>query len=167
MNGGRRLRLSQGRFHGLESRTAVPCIKNGDKLKGGYVCLICTSMNTNGPYQEWQQSFDEFVKLTANLPASIRGMAQYSYYWVAQSWVNLTEGKEMTYRLVGCFTAVYLLGFIPLTRGLVRRYFSHDPLSGRIVSLFTSQFGHAGLVHLAVNSFALIGFGERSISFCD
>jgi membrane associated rhomboid family serine protease len=156
------LRLSLGRYHGLAFRTAGPCIKNGDKLKAGYALILCRSIHTNNLYQEWQQSFDEFVKRTVTLPASIRGMAQYSYYWVAQSWVNLTEGKEMTYKLVGCFSAVYLLGFLPVTRGLVRRYVSHDPLSGRIVSLFTSQFGHAGLVHLAVNSFALIGFGERS-----
>lgn len=94
------------------------------------------------------------------LPQSIRSLAQYGYYWVAQSWVNLTEGKEMTYKLVGCFTAAYLFSFLPITRGLARRYLSHDPLSGRVVSLFTSQFGHAGLLHLAVNSFALIGFGE-------
>lgn len=115
--------------------------------------------------KEWQTSFDEFVKKTMVLPQSIRSLAQYGYYWVAQSWVNLTEGKEMTYKLVGCFTAAYLFSFLPITRGLARRYLSHDPLSGRVVSLFTSQFGHAGLLHLAVNSFALIGFGEFAWSY--
>jgi rhomboid-like protein len=70
----------------------------------------------------------------------------------------------MCYKLVGCFVGIYLLSAIPAVRQLARRTFSHDPLSGRVFSLFTSQFGHAGLLHLGVNSFALIGFGTFSIS---
>jgi rhomboid-like protein len=90
-------------------------------------------------------------------------MAAYSYYYIAQSWVNLTEGKEICYKLVGCFIGVYVLSSIPAARQIARRVFSHDPLSGRVSSLFTSQFGHAGLLHLGVNSFALIGFGIFSV----
>lgn len=111
--------------------------------------------------QEWQKSFDEFQKKVAGLPAgTLRPMAVYSYYYVAQAWVNLTEGKEMCYKLVGCFIGVYLLSAIPAARSIARRAFSHDPLSGRVFTLLTSQFGHAGLLHLGVNSFALIGFGQ-------
>lgn len=116
--------------------------------------------------REWQKSFDEFQKKIAGLPAgTLRPLAAYSYYYVAQSWVNLTEGKEMCYKLVGCFVGVYLLSAIPAARQVARRMFSHDPLSGRSFTLLTSQFGHAGLLHLAVNSFALLGFGEFAWSY--
>lgn len=69
----------------------------------------------------------------------------------------------MCFKLVGCFIGVYLLSALPAVRQVARRAFSHDPLSGRVFSLFTSQFGHAGLLHLGVNSFALIGFGTISV----
>ncbi|PVG04694.1 hypothetical protein CPB86DRAFT_771357 [Serendipita vermifera] len=113
----------------------------------------------------WQTSFNEFQKKIVILPSALRGFAQYSYYYVAQNWVNMTEGKQMCYKLVGCFAAVYVAGLIPAARRIVFQAFSHDPLSGRSFTLFTSQFGHGGLLHLAVNSFALIGFGEFAWSY--
>ncbi|CAG7851580.1 Rhomboid-like protein {ECO:0000256/RuleBase:RU362115} {ECO:0000256/RuleBase:RU362115} [Serendipita indica DSM 11827] len=113
----------------------------------------------------WQEAFDNFQKKTVALPATVRSFFNYAYYYVAQSWVNLTEGKEMSYKLVGCFAAVYVMGLIPVARQFAHRAFSHDPLSGRVTTLFTSQFGHAGLLHMAVNSFALLGFGEFAWSY--
>lgn len=65
----------------------------------------------------------------------------------------------MAYKLAGCFALVYLVGRIPRFRNFVFRNTSHDPLSGRVSTLFTSQFGHGGLVHLGINSFVLVGFG--------
>jgi len=119
---------------------------------------------TDDPSQEWQKSFDEFQKKVASLPAgTLRPMAIYSYYYIAQSWVNLSEGKEMCYKLVGIFLGVYLMSALPALRQVAHRVFSHDPLSGRVSSLFTSQLGHASLLHLGVNSFALIGFGRWSV----
>lgn len=110
--------------------------------------------------QSWQESFANFQRRIAGFTAPVRNVAQTSYYYVVQSWVNLNEGRATCYKLVGCFTAVYLLSVFPFTRSLAIRLFSHDPLSGSTITLLTSQFGHANLLHLALNSYCFIGFGE-------
>lgn len=111
---------------------------------------------------------NEFQRKIAGFTLPVRNFVQTSYHYLAQSWVNLTEGRATCYKLVGCFAAVYLFSVFPLTRSLGRRLFSHDPLSGSTFTLLTSQFGHANFLHFALNSYCFIGFGETTtrVSIC-
>jgi rhomboid-like protein len=97
----------------------------------------------------------------ANLPAGTRAVIQRLYITTAQSWVNMPEGRQAAYALVGIFAGIHL--FKTVGFGRVKAFFSknfvHDPLSGRSFTLLTSNFGHGGLLHLAFNSIAVLGFG--------
>ena len=97
----------------------------------------------------------------ANLPAGTRAVIQKLYITTAQSWVNMPEGRQAAYALVSIFVGIHLLKTVGF--GKVKTFFTknfvHDPLSGRSFTLLTSNFGHDGLLHLAVNSIALLGFG--------
>lgn len=73
----------------------------------------------------------------------------------------MPEGRQAAYALVSIFVGIHLLKTVGF--GKVKTFFTknfvHDPLSGRSFTLLTSNFGHDGLLHLAVNSIALLGFG--------
>jgi rhomboid-like protein len=97
----------------------------------------------------------------SNLPAGTKAVIQRLYIITAQSWVNMPEGRQAAYALVGIFVGIHLLKTVGF--GKVKAFFTknfvHDPLSGRSFTLLTSNFGHDGFLHLAVNSVALLGFG--------
>lgn len=76
--------------------------------------------------------------------------------------VNVGEGGRMCCAIVALNGAIFLLWRLPPLRPFLTRHFTHDPLSGKVYTLFTSLFSHRSFFRFGVNSVAIAGFGSVS-----
>lgn len=90
-----------------------------------------------------------------NVPEDIRR----AYVMVYQKWESLKESEKTIAGIIAINTVVFVAWQIPILRPFMHRYFMHDPLSGRSITLLTSCFSHQELWHFGLNMMALWSFG--------
>lgn len=74
-----------------------------------------------------------------------------------EQWKSMSGTSQMIETTVGLNLALYSMSrFIPG----VQSHLWHIPAAGPSYTLLTSMFGHAGLLHLGFNLYALINFGQ-------
>ncbi|KAG0148117.1 hypothetical protein CROQUDRAFT_41893 [Cronartium quercuum f. sp. fusiforme G11] len=96
----------------------------------------------------------EFVKrsgLTHILPSGI-----LTWY------INLGEGKQICLILALANLSIFTLWQLPRMINYMTSHFSHDPLSGRSHTIFTSTFSHASALHFGFNMMALYSIGSTA-----
>ncbi|GAA6027718.1 hypothetical protein JCM8097_007998 [Rhodosporidiobolus ruineniae] len=82
---------------------------------------------------------------------------------LAENWLEMGEAKRTAAGLIASFGGVFLLWRLPGRR--IGEWLSHNPLSGKSVTLLTSVFSHRTPMHLAFNSIALYSFGTACFSY--
>ncbi|GAB5589509.1 hypothetical protein Unana1_04409 [Umbelopsis nana] len=90
-----------------------------------------------------------------NVPEDVRR----AYMIIYEKWTLLKESEKTMAGIIAVNTVVFAAWQIPILRPVMRRYFVHDPLSGRSITLLTSCFSHQELWHFALNMLALWSFG--------
>ncbi|KAH8555756.1 hypothetical protein BGW37DRAFT_418484 [Umbelopsis sp. PMI_123] len=76
-----------------------------------------------------------------------------------QKWESLKESEKTMAAIIAINTVVFAAWQIPVLRPFMHRYFIHDPLSGRSITLLTSCFSHQEFWHFGLNMMALWSFG--------
>ena len=84
------------------------------------------------------------------------------YESLTEWWFSLLEGQQICRKLALGLVAIHLLRYTPLSEPFVTRYFTHNPWSGRALTLFTGQLGHSGWLHLVSNVIKLLSVGKLS-----
>ncbi|KAI8579594.1 hypothetical protein K450DRAFT_164948, partial [Umbelopsis ramanniana AG] len=82
-----------------------------------------------------------------------------AYMIVYQKWESWKESEKTIAAIIAINTVVFAAWQIPILRPFMRRYFVHDPLSGRSITLLTSCFSHQEFWHFGLNMMALWSFG--------
>ncbi|KAG2187740.1 hypothetical protein INT44_005430 [Umbelopsis vinacea] len=90
-----------------------------------------------------------------NLPEDVRR----AYMIVYQKWESWKESEKTIAAIIAINTVVFAAWQIPVLRPFMRKFFLHDPLSGRSVTLLTSCFSHQEFWHFGLNMMALWSFG--------
>ncbi|CAE6440534.1 unnamed protein product [Rhizoctonia solani] len=101
---------------------------------------------------------------TAALPLAARQFVNRTAYIAANNWLGAGEGRQTCITITGLCASIFVAWQIPALRGVMRRHFLHDPLSGRHYTMATSIFSHSAFMHLAFNSVALLSFGSAANS---
>ncbi|KAF8757736.1 Rhomboid family [Rhizoctonia solani] len=99
---------------------------------------------------------------TALLPVAVRVFVNRTAYIAANNWLGAGEGLQTSMMITGLCASIFVAWQIPALRGVMRRHFLHDPLSGRHHTMATSIFSHSAFMHLAFNSLALLSFGTAA-----
>ncbi|CAE6426038.1 unnamed protein product [Rhizoctonia solani] len=99
---------------------------------------------------------------TTALPATVRQFVNRTAYIAANNWLGAGEGRQTSMMITGLCASIFVAWQIPALRGVMRRHFLHDPLSGRHYTMATSIFSHSAFMHLAFNSLALLSFGTTA-----
>ncbi|KAF8705453.1 Rhomboid family, partial [Rhizoctonia solani] len=99
---------------------------------------------------------------TALLPVAVRVFVNRTAYIAANNWLGAGEGRQTSMMITGLCASIFVAWQIPALRGVMRRHFLHDPLSGRHHTMATSIFSHSAFMHLAFNSLALLSFGTAA-----
>ncbi|KAK7683347.1 hypothetical protein QCA50_013609 [Cerrena zonata] len=102
-----------------------------------------------------QQTIEEW-------PMMIKHTAVWSYVQVLQPILDASEGKRMCWTIGLANAAVWLVWQFPQAQRVMRRSFTHSPLSGLSYTLLTSMFSHKSFIHLAFNTMALASFGSAA-----
>ncbi|GAA5838017.1 hypothetical protein JCM9279_004104 [Rhodotorula babjevae] len=84
----------------------------------------------------------------------------------AENWLEAGEARRTALGLVASFAGVWIAWRLP-ARFNVGRWWAHDALSGKSVTILTSTFSHRTLPHLVFNSLALYSFTSATFSFLD
>jgi rhomboid-like protein len=71
---------------------------------------------------------------------------------------SLTEAEKLAASLILVNSLVFAAWQVPALSRVMTRYWAHDPLSGRSLTLLTSTFSHQSFLHFAFNMYALYGF---------
>jgi hypothetical protein len=107
-------------------------------------------------------------KVLERLPDSFtwedRKIIERLYLFGFNWWFSLLEGQQICRELALGLVAIHLLRYTTLSKPFVTRYFTHNPWSGRVLTLFTGQLGHSSWLHLLSNVTKLIGFGKLSLT---
>lgn len=99
-------------------------------------------------------------------PALVREGATSAYASVAEWYLRLPPYQQAALPIIGVNTLVFSAWLVsPAFRGVrwMRRYFTHRPSSGRLLTLLTSAFSHRSLPHFALNNLALFSVGSSGL----
>ncbi|KAJ7623247.1 hypothetical protein FB45DRAFT_837319 [Roridomyces roridus] len=112
--------------------------------------------------QELREGLKNVGVWTSGLGMATRNRIMYIWANVAQSYLNVTEGKRLCWKICLLNVGVYLAWKSRRFYPYMLRNFVHDPLSGRSITMLTSMFGSRMAVVLALNVFFLDGFGSSA-----
>ncbi|KAJ7606168.1 hypothetical protein DFH06DRAFT_1251794 [Mycena polygramma] len=112
--------------------------------------------------QELRESLKSFNSWTEGLPSATRNRLMHLWVNVAQSYLNVTEGKRICWKICLLNVGVWLAWKSKRLHPFMLRNFVHDPLSGRSLTMLTSMFSSRTLPILALNLFLLDGFGSSA-----
>lgn len=79
----------------------------------------------------------------ASWPQVAAHYAVMAYYQVAQPMVETSEGRRTCWAIGAVNAAIFLLWRFPSMKPFLTRHFTHDPLSGKTYTMFTSLFRYA------------------------
>nr|GAT55746.1 predicted protein [Mycena chlorophos] len=112
--------------------------------------------------QELRDGLKKVGAATAGLPTATRNHILRIWSTVAQSYLNVTEGKRLCWKLCLLNIGVWLMWKSRRFNPYMARNFVHDPLSGRSITLLTSIFSSPVLLLLGMNLLLLDGFGSSA-----
>lgn len=91
--------------------------------------------------------------------SSFKKRDEYTLYRdLRYKWNEQSQGEKLAFGIVAVNTFIFGLWQIPRLSTFMKRYFVHDPTSGRAFTLFTSAYSHQSVLHLFFNMYALYGF---------
>ncbi|KAJ7836954.1 hypothetical protein B0H13DRAFT_2106311 [Mycena leptocephala] len=112
--------------------------------------------------QELREDLKTVANSTEWVPAVARNRLMRAWATVAQTYLNVTEGKRLCWKICLLNVGVWLAWKSKRLQPFMLRNFVHDPLSGRSLTMLTSMFSFRALPVLAVNLFLLDGFGSSA-----
>lgn len=77
----------------------------------------------------------------------------------AQTYLSMTEAEKTMAGLIGINLLVFGAWRVPVLQPIMARYFTHNPGSGRSITLLTSCFSHRHFLPLTINMVALWAIG--------
>ncbi|EJD41575.1 hypothetical protein AURDEDRAFT_68600 [Auricularia subglabra TFB-10046 SS5] len=86
---------------------------------------------------------------------------------ILMPWHNLTEEQRTKMRIIALCVGVWVLWQVPGMGHVMRRSFTHDPLSGRRYTLLTSTISHQDFFHGALNGVAFASFALPVMALLD
>lgn len=95
------------------------------------------------------------------VPAWVPDNLQTTYLNAKDSWQSIPDTKRVLYSIIAANLGVALLWRIPALQGFMLKNFTLQlpPQNARPWTFLTSNFSHAGALHLGVNMLALSSFG--------
>ncbi|KAJ6581460.1 hypothetical protein B0H19DRAFT_1115304 [Mycena capillaripes] len=112
--------------------------------------------------QELREGVKTLGTSTEGLPTGTRNRILRTWVNVAQSYLNVTEGKRLCWKICLLNVGVWLAWKSRRFKPFMLRNFVHDPLSGRSSTMLTSMFSSRTVFVLALNLFLLDGFGSSA-----
>ncbi|TFK51998.1 hypothetical protein OE88DRAFT_1807883 [Heliocybe sulcata] len=107
----------------------------------------------------------EINNSVSNLPNTVKSMPILATARSMQNYLDASEARRVCWTIVLYNTCIFLAWKIPRARSFMNRAFTHDPLSGRSYTLFTSVFSHSSFWHLVLNSMALTSFTATAAQY--
>ncbi|KAJ6518771.1 hypothetical protein C8R45DRAFT_949192 [Mycena sanguinolenta] len=112
--------------------------------------------------QELREGLKNVGLRTEGLGVQTRNVIMRVWATVAQTYLNVTEGKRICWKICLLNVGVWLAWKSKRLQPFMLRNFVHDPLSGRSSTMLTSMFSSRLVLLLALNVFFLDGFGSSS-----
>ncbi|KAJ7115928.1 hypothetical protein C8R44DRAFT_832752 [Mycena epipterygia] len=112
--------------------------------------------------QELREGLKSLGTATEGLPTATRNRIMRLWANVAQSYLNVSEGKRLCWKICLLNIGVWLAWRSKRLQPFMLRNFVHDPLSGRSITMLTSMFNSRIALVLALNLFFLDGFGSSA-----
>jgi rhomboid-like protein len=91
-------------------------------------------------YQELREDLKTVANSTEWVPAVARNRLMRAWATVAQTYLNVTEGKRLCWKICLLNVGVWLAWKSKRLQPFMLRNFVHDPLSGRSLTMLTSMF---------------------------
>ncbi|CAG8482043.1 12120_t:CDS:10 [Acaulospora morrowiae] len=123
-------------------------------LFGGYVGYSEDQSNSSEWYKIVSQQFETLKR--SKIYQEIEG----NWNLVRNKWYSMDDGKKILAALIGVNAVVFGMWQVVSLQPLMNKYFVHHPLSGRVITLFTSMFSHQQFWHFGMNMMALYSFGD-------
>ena len=87
-----------------------------------------------------QQFYEDLMTKVQSWPARLKVDISWLYVQIAQPIVDVDEGIRVAACLAVLCTTTWLAWKSRKLKPFMAKYFTHDPLSGRSITLFTSLF---------------------------
>ncbi|KAK7030654.1 rhomboid domain-containing protein, partial [Favolaschia claudopus] len=138
--------------HGRAPRTWPHTITSADMRNASNFALA----------QELREGLKNVGVFTEALPIPARNIIMRVWANVAQTYLNVTEGKRLCWKICLLNIGIWLAWKSKRLHPFMRRNYVHDPLSGRSITMLTSMFGSRLAIVLGMNVFFLDGFGSSA-----
>ncbi|KAJ6591611.1 hypothetical protein DFH09DRAFT_179651 [Mycena vulgaris] len=112
--------------------------------------------------QELRDTLKSVGSLTEGFPAAARNRIMRLWANGAQSYLNVSEGKRLCWKICLLNVGVWLAWKSRRLQPFMLRNFVHDPLSGRSITMLTTMFGSRLALVTALNLLFLDGFGSSA-----
>ncbi|KAJ7449685.1 hypothetical protein FB451DRAFT_1102665 [Mycena latifolia] len=112
--------------------------------------------------QELREDLKSLGSFTEGLPAAARNRIMRIWAHGAQSYLNVSEGKRLCWKICLLNVGVWLAWKSRRLKPFMLRNFVHDPLSGRSITMLTKMFSPRIALVLAFNLLFLDGFGSSA-----
>jgi rhomboid-like protein len=90
--------------------------------------------------QDVQEFYENIMNKIQSWPMRLKVDLSWLYIQIAQPIVDVDEGKRVAGGFAVLCVATWLMWKSPRLQPFMRKYFTHDPLSGRSITLLTSMF---------------------------
>ncbi|KAF7309810.1 Rhomboid domain-containing protein [Mycena indigotica] len=112
--------------------------------------------------QELREGLKKVGSATESLPVATRNRIMRLWATVAQSYLNVSDGKRLCWKLCLLNIGVWLAFKSRRLRPFMMHGFAHDPLSGKSYTMLTSILSSPVLPLLGLNLLFLDGFGSSA-----
>ncbi|KAJ7890569.1 hypothetical protein B0H14DRAFT_2689879 [Mycena olivaceomarginata] len=138
--------------HGRAPRTWPHTITSADMRNASNFALA----------QELRDGLKTVGTSTEGLPIGARNHIVQTWATVAQTYLNVTEGKRICWKICLLNIGVWIAWKSRRLQPFMLRNFVHDPLSGRSITMLNNMFNSRLAVVLVLNVFFLDGFGSSA-----
>ncbi|THH00464.1 hypothetical protein EW145_g7073 [Phellinidium pouzarii] len=111
----------------------------------------------------------KILKRTQDAVSFIPKIITTPFLWMfvkaSNAYISSSEGTRAAYQICFINGVVWIMWQINSLKPFMKAHFTHNPLSGRYITLLTSVFSHQSFIHLLANSFALVSFGSAATSY--
>ncbi|KAI4523299.1 hypothetical protein K525DRAFT_236954 [Schizophyllum commune Loenen D] len=138
-----------------------------DTIRYGSSWVAVTNLNLRIKQQQalveklrgYHRSIHSFLSA---FPITVRANVSKLFVTIFQPIADASAPKKAVWKVVAATSVVFILQNIPRFQPFMRKYFVHSALSGMSITMLTSTFAHAEIIHFLVNMFALEGFGSST-----
>lgn len=85
---------------------------------------------------------------------------QRNWDLLRKQWHSISDSKKTIATLIGINAVIFGMWQVVPLQAFMNKYFVHNPLSGRILTLLTSVFSHREFWHFGFNMIGLYSFGD-------